>query len=388
MYRGDLARDGHPPAATLNAVQAARLKLAWAAHMSGAVDGSPAVLGGLVVAGSQNGELAAYDEITGALSWKRSGLGPIAGSPAISEGRVFAATLSGHVSAFGLADGREIWDWKAPGALPALWSSPTIYRGLLLIGVGSQAGDQPLESGRVVALDVASGRERWVTCSMPDCEPGGGIWSTPSIDSAGRAYVGVGNPLDGILAFDASTGDHFWQYSFYADAARDLDVGASPVLLDVTGREAVAVGSVAGIFKLFDAATGNIVWSDDLVNGSAVHGLIASSAYDGASLYVPSASPPTGIFALGPIDGAVLWRHETALPVYSSPAVARGVLMVGTGAVFGDTKAGAVVALSIADGNILWSYDTHSAVRSSPAVAGSLVAVGDSSGDLFAFRPA
>jgi outer membrane protein assembly factor BamB len=388
MYRGDLARDGHPPDATLTAAQAARLKLAWTAHLSGAVDGSPAVSSGLIVAGSQNGELAAYDENTGRLSWNRRGLGPISGSPAISDGRVFAATLSGHVHAFRLTDGREIWDWKAPGTQPALWSSPTIYRALLLIGVGSQAGDQPLESGRVVALDAASGRERWLTCAMTDCAPGGGIWSTPSIDAAGRAYVGVGNPIDGLLAFDATTGQHLWQYSFYADAARDLDVGASPVLLDVDGREAVAVGSVAGIFKLFAAANGNVVWSDDLVMGGAAHGLIGSPAYDGASLYVPSASPLTGIFALRPTDGAVQWRYETALPVYSSPAVASGVLVFGTGAVFGDTKAGAVVALSIGDGHMLWSYDTHSAARSSPAVAGSLVVIGDSSGDLFAFRPA
>jgi outer membrane protein assembly factor BamB len=63
-------------------------------------------------------------------------------------------------------------------------------------------------------------------------------------------------------------------------------------------------------------------------------------------------------------------------------------LVFGAGAVFGDTKAGVVVALSIRDGHMLWSYDTHSAARSSPAVAGSLVVIGDSSGDLFAFRPA
>jgi outer membrane protein assembly factor BamB len=388
MYRGDLARDGHPAGATLDAKQAARLKLAWTAHLSGAVDGSAVVAGGTVVAASANGELAAYDETTGAQTWKRSGLGPISGSPAISDRRVFAATLSGHVRAVGLNDGRDIWDWKAPGAQPALWSSPTIYRGQLLIGVSSQAGDQPLESGRIVALDVGNGGERWTTCAMTACEPGGGIWSTPSIDAAGRAYVGVGNPIDGVLAFDATTGDRLWQHSFYADAARDLDVGASPVVLDVAGREAVAVGSVAGIFKLFDAATGNVIWSDELVIGGAVHGLIASAAYDGASLYVPSASPPTGVFALRPADGAVLWRRESGLPVYSSPAVASGVLVVGTGAVFGDTKAGAVVALSIPDGQTLWSYDTHSAARSSPVVAGSLVVVGDFSGDLFAFRPA
>jgi outer membrane protein assembly factor BamB len=388
MYRGDLARDGHPPGATLDSQQATRLRVAWTAHLSGAVDGSPGVSGGLVVAGSANGDLAAFDERTGEQSWKRSGLGPISSSPAISDRRVFASTLSGHVRAFSLNDGRDMWDWKAPGAQPALWSSPTLYRGLLLIGVGSQAGDQPLESGRIVALDVTNGRERWTTCAMTDCEPGGGIWSTPSIDAAGRAYVGVGNPLDGVLAFDAQTGDRLWQYSFYSDAARDLDIGASPVLLNMDGREAVAVGSVAGIFKLLDAANGTVIWSDELVSGSAVHGLLASAAYDGGALYVPSASPPTGIFALKPDGGAVLWRRETPLPVYSSPALGSGVLVVGIGAVFGDTKAGAVVALSTADGHLLWSYDTHSAVRGSPAVVGSVIVVGDSSGDLFAFRPA
>ena len=174
MYRGDLARDGHPPAATLDSQQATRLRVAWNAHMSGAVDGSPALTGGLVVAGSAGGELDAFDEKTGEPSWKRSGLGPISGSPAISDRRVFVSTLSGHVRALRLNDGRDIWDWKAPGAQPALWSSPTIYGGLLLIGVGSQAGDQPLESGRIVALDTANGAERWVICAMTGCAPGGG----------------------------------------------------------------------------------------------------------------------------------------------------------------------------------------------------------------------
>ena len=125
MYRGDLARDGHPPSATLNAADAARLKLAWRAHLSGAIDGSPAVSGRTVVAGSQGGELAAYDESRGVMLWMKGGLGPISGSPAIAGNRVFAATLSGHVGAFDLKDGSVIWDWKAPGTLPALWSSPT-----------------------------------------------------------------------------------------------------------------------------------------------------------------------------------------------------------------------------------------------------------------------
>ncbi|MGH7764754.1 MAG: PQQ-binding-like beta-propeller repeat protein [Candidatus Dormibacteraceae bacterium] len=386
MYRGDLARDGHPAGATLGRVQAGKLALAWRANLVGAVDGSPAIAGGLVIAGSMGGRLAAFDESTGTLVWRQDGLGEISGSPAIAGGRVYIATLAGHVRAFDLARGGPIWDWKVPAANAAIWSSPTAYRDLLVIAVSSAYGDSPFVPGRLFGLDSRTGRERWSVCVRPACQDGDGIWSTPSIDSSGVAYVGVGNPDDGVLAFDAATGHVLWDRSLYADGGLDLDVGASPVILAHAGREVVAVGSNRGTFAVLDARTGTVIWSKDLVTGSAVHGLIATSAYDGKVLYVPSASPPTGLFALT-TAGSVTWNHQTDLPVYSSPALGDGVIVFGTGAVFGDLGAGSIVALSTADGREVWSYDTHSAVRSSPAVAGSLVVAGDYAGDLLAFRP-
>jgi outer membrane protein assembly factor BamB len=98
-------------------------------------------------------------------------------------------------------------------------------------------------------------------------------------------------------------------------------------------------------------------------------------------------TPPTGVFALAPEDGAIRWRQGTDQPVYSSPAAGNGVLVFGTGAVFGDVHVGSIVALSSLDGGVLWTYDAHSSVFSSPAIAGTMVVVGDSNGDLFAFRP-
>lgn len=386
MYRGDLTRDGHPPAATLDETEASHLRLAWSVDLGGAIDGSPVVSAGQVVAGSANGALVAFNSTNGSETWKKSGLGAITGSPAIAAGRVFVGSLDGHVRAFDLADGMAIWDWKAPGDQPAIWSSPAFDAGRVLVGVGSQAGDQPLEVGRMVALDGATGRELWSLCTMPGCGPGGGVWSTAAIDQAGRGYVGVGNPVDGVLAFDVDSGVRLWQMSFYADQSRDLDVGATPSLLNLNGREALGIGSTGGVFKLVDAATGAVIWTRDLVSGSAVHGLIASPAYDGRTIYVGSASPPTGMFALGP-GGATAWMHETAHPVYSSPAAARGVLVFGTGAVFGDLGAGSLEVISTVDGHVVWSYDTHSAVRSSPAIDGSAVFAGDYRGELMAFRP-
>ena len=386
-YRGDLQRDGHPSTATLDASESARLKLAWRANVGAAVDGSPAVSNGLVVVASQAGRIAAYKSASGSRSWVIDGLGPFSGSPTIVSDRVLAGSLSGHLYAFDLRTGSRLWDWKAPGIQPALWASPAVYGQLVLIGIGSQYGDIPLEVGRIVAVDLTSGRQVWSMCVSDSCAPGGGIWSTPAVDIDGRAFVGTGNPEDGVLAFDALTGRRLWSVSFYPDEGRDLDVGASPVLLQVHGKEAVAEGSVAGVFKVLDAATGSVIWSRHLVNGSAVHGLIASPAYDGSSIYVPSASPPTGVIALAPADGATRWRQTTDQPVYSSPAAGDGVLVFGTGAVFGDVHIGSIVALSSLDGGVLWVYDAHSAVFSSPAIAGTMVTVGDSNGDLFAFRP-
>ena len=386
MYRGDLARDGHPSSATLNPAAAARLKLAWRIHLDGAVDGTPAVARGLAIAASAGGTLAAVNASTGETVWVKHGLGAISGSPTIADGLVHVATLAGRVYAFGLAHGEMVWTWSG-AAGSAAWASPVVYGGEVIVALASTYGDNPFVPGRLVALDEETGSERWNMCVLPGCESGDGVWSTPAIDDQGTGFVGVGNPGDGILAFDTATGHRKWVANLYSDGGRDVDVGATPVLFNLYGREVVAQASDEGLFAVLDASNGAVVWSKELVSGSAVHGLIASPAYDGTSFYVGSASPPTGVFALDPSNGNVTWRHQTVEPIYSAPAVTRGVVVVGTGAVFGDLGAGSVAALSSADGHVLWSYDTHSAVRSGPAVAGDLVVVGVYAGDVLAFRP-
>lgn len=384
-FRGDASRDGHPAGATLSAAEAARLAVAWRLSLSGAVDGSAVVAGEEVVIGSAGGDLVDATARSGHVRWRHSGLGAIVGSPAIDAGDVYAATLSGHVLAFSRRDGTPVWNFAAPGLQPAIWSSPVIFDGLVLVGVGSQFGDQPLEAGRVLA--VRDGHEEWQFCVRDACAPGGGVWSTPAVDSDGRAFVGLGNPEDGLLAFDARTGRRLWQTAFYADDGRDLDVGGTPVLIHADGRELVAVGSDGGAFDAFDATTGKVVWSTDLVTGSAVHGLIASPASDGRDLFIGSASPPVGMFALSAQDGSEHWTHTLPLPVYSAPALGDGAMLFGDGNVFGETTAGAVFALDTADGHTLWTFEVHAAVRSGPIIAGNLVVVGDVAGDVFAFRP-
>jgi outer membrane protein assembly factor BamB len=392
MYRGDLARDGHPPGATLGVNAARHLKPAWQVEMSSGVSGTPAVAGGVVVAASGGGVVAAYRVSSGARIWQVDGLGSISASPTIDGGQVIVGSLNGHIYALDMNGGATLWDAMAPGFRPAIWSSPTVYGQLVIVGVGSQYGDKPLEDGAVVAFDLATGSLVWELCALlgtrAGCLPGDGIWSTPAIDAAGHGYIGVGNPDDGVLAFDVATGRRLWMTSFHPDEGRDVDVGATPILLQIGGREVVAVGSNAGVFKVLDAATGSVVWSRDLVNGSAVHGLLASPAYDGTYFYVPSAGEPPGMFALDAAGAKTLWTNHAGLPIYSAPALGNGVVVFGTGDVFGDPNAGGMVALSSRDGAVLWTHDLHSAVFSGPAISGDMVLVGDSRGDVIAFRPA
>ena len=386
MYRGDLARDGHPSTAKLDGASASHLGLSWRVHLDGAVDGTPAVARGMVVAGSAGGELAAFNTATGGTVWMKRGLGAITGSPTVVAGRVLVGTLTGRVYAFNLSRGDSIWDWSGPPDA-AVWASPLVFEDIVIVVLASPFGDKPLVPGRLVGLDATTGHELWSRCVTMDCEAGDGIWSTPAVDGRGTAFVGVGNPDDGLLAFAPSNGAKKWLMSLYADAGRDLDVGATPVVFSLGGRAVVAAASVEGTLALVDASDGTVVWSRALVKGSPVHGLIASPAYDGKHIYVGSASPPTGLFALKPSDGTVIWRRDTNQPVYSAPAVGNGVVVFGTGAVFGDLGKGSLLAVATADGRVLWSYDAHSSVRSGPAIAGDLVVVGDYSGDLMAFRP-
>src|SRR5205814_9953249 len=135
-------------------------------------------------------------------------------------------------------------------------------------GIAPQYGDTPREAGGIAALDVATGQRRWVLCVFSGGTPGAGVWSAAPIDAAGRGIVGVGDPVDGLLAFDTATGRLLWKTSLHPDADRDLDVGATPVILNAGGREEVAVGSNAGMFALLDAGNGSVIWSRFLVAGS------------------------------------------------------------------------------------------------------------------------
>ena len=77
-------------------------------------------------------------------------------------------------------------------------------------------------------------------------------------------------------------------------------------------------------------------------------------------------------------SGTLLWSYATGGYVLSSPAVANGVVYVGSR----DYK---LYALKAKTGVPLWSYATGGQVDSSPAVANGVVYVGSGDGKVYAF---
>ena len=84
------------------------------------------------------------------------------------------------------------------------------------------------------------------------------------------------------------------------------------------------------------------------------------------------------VYALNAATGALLWSHATANYVGSSPAVANGVVYIGS-------NDGDVYALDTSTGAFLWSYPTGDNVESSVTVSNGAVYVGSFNGNVYAF---
>ncbi len=72
------------------------------------------------------------------------------------------------------------------------------------------------------------------------------------------------------------------------------------------------------------------------------------------------------MIALNVNTGRELWRHATSGYVYSSPAIARGTVFIGS-------YSGQFEALSLADGSPKWSFNAGERISGSATVVGDVV---------------
>ncbi len=81
----------------------------WYFQTDGAIWGSPAISGGTVFIGSDDGNLYAVDALSGSLKWKFASQGVVRSKPAIANDLVYFTSDDGSLYAVQAKDGTKTW---------------------------------------------------------------------------------------------------------------------------------------------------------------------------------------------------------------------------------------------------------------------------------------
>ncbi len=403
LYHLNAQRTGYQP--DFPAVSGSPSK-AWTSGLDGAVYAEPLVVGGHVIAATENDSVYALDPATGTVLWRRhlgtpvrrstlpcGNIDPlgITGTPAFdptTDSLFMVAEIAGpHHVLFALDPSTGIVRWSRGIDLPG--DSPVTHQqrpalavanGYVYIGLGGLAGDCGQYVGEVVGVP-ATGTGDTIAYRVP-VKREGAVWATagPVIDAAGNVYVATGNGSstttydgsDSVLELSPSLKllSRFAPSTWAADNAGDADLGStSPVL--VPGGWVFQVGKSGTGYVLRQGALGGI---GGQVSSAHVCAGFGGAAQDGATIYVPCESALREV-QVG-ADGKLTVGWITASGVGGGPPV------VGGGAVWSVNVAGGhLYALDPATGRVIASISVGALPHfASPTLWNGQVFVGTMSG--------
>lgn len=376
MFRGNVKRDG-----SSNALGKEQLLQAWSYCTRAPILSSPVVHDGTVYIASTDETLTALDIPTGRVRWQIQADSPFYSTPTIQDDVLYAAAL-GTLYAIETRSGFVRWQMplEIPGA--RFWSSPIVVTGEVIIGIASNLNEQPKIPGQVRAFDTRTGKLRWRTWAQSTGAPGAGVWSSPAVDLAkGALYVATGDPDDGVLALDLHDGHVLWHWRSVTRDTADTDIGAGPLLYsDSRGQTRVAVGSKNGLIYSLDANTGHVIWQTRV--GDQVY---SSPALANGILYAVGVHSKSAVsWGLDAQTGKPRWQHSIPALVYASPTVVGHTLYLTVGKGF-DPGDGGIEVLNALNGQRQQAISLQSTATSSVAVITSWLFFGAHDGNLYAF---
>lgn len=381
QFHFDACHTGYNPyEIILGAGNVGRLGLDWKYKaLAGAIKSSPAVVDSVLYFGDTDfAYVYALDAWTGATDWFDFNQSQSVGSPAVAYGNVYYADGFGPISfitAVNAANGLVAWTVDTDIASDVTVASDTIYV--------ASAHDGLQRGGNVYALRADTGGFLWQHV-MADSDA-----VTPAVVDEMVYVQCINSP--GIVTFcalDAHTGATVWQFSpggrwsFYPAAVSNGTVYTGAL-------ETIATDSGFTVFSYLvalDTATGAVLWQHALaptVRGPRGGFDLTTPAVADGVVYIGIAESGDDsygyMYALNAQTGAFLWKYKTGGGVYSSAAVANGVVYFGS-----DDKN--IYALDARTGALLWNYTTGAKVVSSPAVANGMLFIGSEDTYMYAFH--
>jgi alcohol dehydrogenase (cytochrome c) len=470
QYGGNWRNFRHSPLKTLTPESVKKLSVAWAfpTGTTGQFEASPVIYGGVMYVTSSYNRLFALDARTGELLWRydhkngenlRLCCGPPNRGVAIANDLVIMGTLDAHLLAFDRKTGEIAWSVQVANYESgfSLTSAPLVVGDLAIIGV---AGGEYGVRGFFDAYEVATGKLAWRHYTVPGKgEPGVETWAGTSYERGGAPawttgtydpetdtlYWTTGNPApdwDGdmregdnlfsnsLLALEPKTGKLKWHFQFTPHDVWDYDGNTQTFLVDARyegkPRKLIVQANRNGFFYVLDRTDGTFLratpyleqvnWAtidakgrpvvnpDAVPKEDATHRTCPSNlggmngAFTGAFnpdlglAFIPSSEacqvfmkgisayqeglpylgglPETvdatagkaygNMAAIDVATGQVKWRYRDARPMMG------GTLSTAGGVVISGNLQGQVLAFDAKTGKVVWSFRAGGGVRSQP----------------------
>lgn len=318
----------------------------------------PATNGARVFAASSEGDVVAFDAISGDRVWRQETDLPLSGGPGVGRDRIAVGSSEGDLAVLAIDNGEILWQIKIGSEILA---APALSADQVLVRTGD---------GRLVAFDAQNGEEQWEMQKI-----------VQGLTLRGNAVPVVSGPLviagfdDGTLAaVNLADGNVVWERATSERRGRT----EFERLADVDGRVAVVAEDVfvvgfQGTAALLSLGTGTPVWRQDISSHEAL-------AVDWNRVYITTEDD--AVMALNRSTGVILWEQPAMFRrSVSGPAVSGNVVAVGDfeGYVhFLDAATGEFVARERAGGG---------PIVAPPLVVSDTVYTLDTDGTLTALRP-
>ncbi len=203
-----------------------------------------------------------------------------------------------------------------------------------------------------------------VTCALGDLTPGQAVSVTITV-----AFLNASFYINRATATSSNGGNASAVSSTYVNTAASASWpqfrGDNLHNGVYDGPQKINVNNVATLQQAWTTPTGSWVFSSPAI----ANGIVYVGSGDGA------------LYALSLSSGAVLWKAQTGAELHVSPAVANGV-------VYSSSTDGTISAYDATDGQVLWTVTTGFTGASSPAVEGGVVYLAGGQDELLALSTA
>ena len=313
QWRGP-ARDGVIPAAVVPKQWPAAVKRGWSMEI-GEGYSSPVVSNGRVFVHSRRDPeevVTAIDVASGKVAWQQKytsefkknqyatqmAKGPNS-TPMVIGSRVITLGVTGILTAWDVTDGTVAWrnDYSATIDTSKLFCgtsmSPMLEGGSLIVHVGSD-----VHGGRVLALDPATGKERWASKGLG---PGYASPLAVTIDKV-RQIITMTN--GSIIGIDAGNGTPLWSIPFPDDWHENI---VTPIW---TGGSLIVSGTRQGTHAYALTRAGTAWQPKQIWKNAEVTMYTTSPVFSDGVIYAMSNKRRGQFVALDAETGSVKWSTE------------------------------------------------------------------------------